>query len=99
MIEPDAFRPAVLLPNGVILEVGGFHNDGMRRRRSEPSCTTRIPACGRAPGPWPRGSSIQNPAAVLLSDGRVLVVGEDRLEEHRGSEAYLYDPGSPGLAP
>jgi WD40 repeat protein len=93
---PRNTHSAVLLQDGRVLVVGGSSAGRYPDARIEASAEIYDPATGRFAMTGSLNTARHKMAAVLLSEGRVLVVGGSDNRDWRGeyASAELYDPAS-----
>ena len=93
MHVPREMHTAVLLKDGRVLVMGGSSAGGYPNARIEASAEIYDPATGRFSMTGSMSAPRHKLAAVLLADGRVLVVGGSDNRDWRGqySSAELYD--------
>ena len=96
MHVPREMHTAVLLKDGRVLVMGGSSAGSYPNARIEASAEIYDPATGRFSMTGSMNSARHKLAAVLLSDGRVLVVGGSDNRDGRGqyASAELYDPAT-----
>ena len=96
MLVPREMHTAVLMNDGRVLVMGGSSAGGYPNSRIEASAEIYDPATGRFSNTGSMNAARHKLAAVLLSDGRVLVVGGSDNRDWRGqyASAELYDPAS-----
>jgi Kelch motif protein len=86
--------PAILLPSGKVLIVGGRDTNGTVLKQAE----TYDPAANPPTGLWSPAHDMfavrWGPAAALLPDGRVLVAGGELDGDHKLASAEVYDPAT-----
>ena len=96
MHVPREMRTAVVLKDGRVLVMGGSSAGGYPSSKIEASAEIYDPATGRFAMTASMNAARHKLAAVLLSDGRVLVVGGSDSRDWRGqyASAELYDPAT-----
>jgi len=96
MHVPREMHTAVLMNDGRVLVMGGSSAGGYPNSRIEASAETYDPVTGRFTTTGSMTAARHKLAAVLLSDGRVLVVGGSDNRDWRGqyTSAELYDPAT-----
>lgn len=96
--EVRSLHTATLLPNGKLLIVGGQIAAGTGSAEVLATTVLYDPTTGS----WTRAASMKSPrenhAAILLADGRVLVIGGDSGSQAL-STAELYDPSANSWEP
>lgn len=108
MSTPRSFQTATLLADGRVLVVGGIDSTNVDAGQVLPSAELFDPATNSWTVAAPLPSARANHSAILLSDGRVLVVGgiDHRLTQPSGFEAItgvetavLYNPATNAWSP
>ena len=96
MHVPREMHTAVLMKDGRVLVMGGSSTGSYPNSRIEASAEIYDPATGRFTMTGSMNAVRHKLAAVLLSDGRVLVVGGSDNRDWRGqyASAELYDPAT-----
>ena len=96
MRVPRNTHTAVLLSDGRVLVIGGSSSGRYPNARIEASAEIYDPATGRFSTTGSMMTARHKLAAVLLSDGRVLVVGGSDNRDWRGeyASAEIYDPAT-----
>jgi hypothetical protein len=101
MHVPRNTHSAVLLRDGRVLVVGGSSAGRYPNAHIEASAEIYDPATGRFSMTGSMNTARHKQAAVLLSDGRVLVVGGSDNRDWRGkyASAELFDPATGRFSP
>jgi Galactose oxidase, central domain len=96
MNVPRSIHSAVLLEDGRVLVVGGTSAGHYPQARIEASAEIYDPATGRFALTGSMSAARHKLAAVLLADGRVLVVGGSDNRDWRGkyASAEIFDPAT-----